>query len=120
MFHHAFHLFSISYKVSRQVTTVKLHTFYYTDCSICTFSFFDSDDTVFRNFAHCIRNQLTDNRVVICRNCSHLFNLVVVITYCFRLSLDRFHNFCHSLIDTTFQIHWICTGSYVLQTNTND
>ena len=120
MFHYTFHLFSICYEVSRQVTTVELHTFYYTDCSVSTFSFFDSDNTVFRNFAHCICNQFTDNRVVVCRDSSHLFNLVVVIAYSFSLSFNRFYYFSHSLVDTTFQIHWVCTCSNVLQTNTND
>jgi len=33
-------------EISRQITAVELHTFYYTDSSVSTFSFFDSDYTV--------------------------------------------------------------------------
>ena len=116
MFHHTFHLFCISYKVSRQVTTVELHTFYHTDGSIRSFSFFDSNHTIFRNFTHSVCNQLTDSRIVIGRNSSHLFNLVIVVTYHFGLRLDRFNHFGNSFIDTTFQIHRICSGSNILQT----
>ena len=67
---------------------IELHTFYYTDSSVCTFCFFDSDYTVFRNFTHSVSNQFTDYRVVVCRYGCNLFDLVIVVTYSFSLILD--------------------------------
>ena len=120
MLHNAFHLFCICYEVSRQVTTIELHTFYYTDGSISTLSFFYSDNTILRNLTHSVGNQLTDNRVVVCRNGSNLFNLIVVIANLFSLRFDRFYYLSNSLVDTTFQIHRISTCGNVLQTYAYD
>ena len=86
--HLTFHLFRICHEVSRQITTVELHTFYYTDSSVCSFCFFDSNHTVFRNFTHSVSNQFTDYRIVVCRYSGNLFNLVIVVTYSFSLILD--------------------------------
>ena len=119
-FHYAFHLFSICDEVSRQITTVELHTFYYTDSSVSTLSFFDSDYTILRYLTHCISNELTDHRVIVSRDSCYLFNLVVVITYHFSLSLDRFYYLSNCLVDTALQVHRVSTSSNVFQTNAND
>ena len=84
-FHFTLHLLRISNEVSGKVTTIKLHTFYHTNSSISSLSFFDSNYTVFRNFTHSISNQLTNNRIIVCRYRSNLFNLIVVVTYFFSL-----------------------------------
>ena len=115
-FHFALHLLRIGNEVSREVTTVELHTFNHTDSSISTLCLFDSDNTVFGNFAHSVCNQLADNGVVVGRNGSNLLNLVIVVTHCFRLAFDRINHFGNSLVDTAFDIHRASTGSHVLQT----
>ena len=116
----SFHLFAVSNEVRRDITTIKLHTFYYINCSISTLCFFNSDNTFFTNFSHCISNQFTNNSITVSRNSCYLFNLFVVVTNCLRLRFQVSNNFCYSLVDTSFQIHWISASSYILQTFTND
>ena len=113
--HFALHLLRVGNEVSREVATIELHTFNHTDSSISTLGLFDSDDTVFGNFAHSVCNQLTDNGVIVGRNRSNLFNLVIVVTHFLCLSFDRINHFGNSLVDTAFDIHRAGTSSHVLQ-----
>ena len=78
--HLTFHLLGIGYEVSRQITAVELHTFYHADGRIRTLSFLDGDDTVLGNLTHGVGNKLTDNRIVVGRYGTYLFDLVVVVT----------------------------------------
>ena len=84
--------------------------------SVTAFTFLNSDDTILRNLTESLSKELTNLRVVVCRNGSHLFNLVVVVVHLFSILLDIINNSIHSLVNTTFQIHRISTSCYILQT----
>src|SRR5690606_22916081 len=44
---------------------------------------------------------------------SHLLYLLVVASYFLRLSFQAFNHDRNSLVDTTLQVHWVSTCSYV-------
>ena len=54
IFHHTFHLVSIGYKITAQITTIKLHPFNYTNAGVTCFTLFNSDNAIFRNAPNCI------------------------------------------------------------------
>ena len=114
--HHTLHLLCIGNKVSREVTAVELHTFYYTNGSLTALSLFNSDNTVLANLLHGISQKFTNLRIVVGAYSSHLLYLLVVVAYLLSLLLDVSNNSSSSLVDTTLQIHRVGTGSNVLQT----
>ena len=120
IFHLAFHLFRISYKIRGDITTVELHTFYYVYCSFRTFSFFYSDNTFGFYSLHSFCDQFTDGFVTVSGNLGYVFDLFELVTYSFRLSSDALYDFSYRFINTTFQVHRVGTCRYVLQTDTDN
>ncbi len=113
--HHALHLVGIGHEVTAQVTTVELHTLYHTDVSVAALALLDGDDTILRNLAHSVSQELTNLSVVVGRNSGNLLNLVIVVIHLLSMSLDVLHDSSHSLVDTTLQVHWVGTCGNVLQ-----
>ena len=74
MFHHTFHLFCISYKVSRQVTTVELHTFNHVQFVLQTGTVFNGDNAFFTDFVHRFSDQFTYGFVGVSRDGTNLSN----------------------------------------------
>ena len=107
-----FHFLRVGHEVRGEVASVKLHSFYSLHFGFCTFCFFNSDDTVFAYFVHGIGNHFTDFLVIVCRNSCYLSNF-------FRgrdwlgvgLQFSNHSRYC--LVDASFQVHWVCTCSYV-------
>ena len=99
--HYTLHLVCISHEVTAQITTVKLHTLNNTDVCITALALLDSDDTILRNLAHCVSQELTNLSIIVGRNSSHLLNLIVVVVYLFSMFLDEGNNSSYSLVDTT-------------------
>ena len=113
--HYTLHLVCVSHEVTTQVTTVELHTLNNTDIGITALALLDSDDTILRNLAHSVSQELTNLCIVVGRNSSHLLNLIIVVIYLLSMILDEGNDSSNSLVDTTLQIHWVSTCCYVLQ-----
>ena len=99
---------------------VELHTLNNVDIGVASLAFFNGDNTVFWYLAHSISKQLTYFRVIVGTYGCHLFYLVVVVANNFGIILNEVYNFIDSLVDTALQIHWVGTGSHILQTFCND
>ena len=113
--HYTLHLVCISHEVTAQITTVKLHTLNNTDVGITALALLDSDDTILRNLAHCVSQEFTNLSIIVGRNGSNLLNLIIVVVYLLSMFLDEGNNSSYSLVNTTLQVHWVCTCSNVLQ-----
>ena len=119
IFKNCFHAFCIGYEIRRKVTAVKLHSFNDFERSVHTFCFFYGDNTVFTDFVHSFRNDLTDGFVLIGRNSSNLCNFLFIFGW-----------FCHFLnfrddrgngsFDTAFYIHRIRTSCNILHSFTEN
>ena len=118
--HYSLHLIGVGNKVAREVTSIKLHTLYNADACFAALAFFDGDNAVFANLTHGISKKFSYFGVVVGTYRGHLFNLVVVVVYLFGCFADVIYNNFHSLVDTAFQIHWVCASRYVLQALVNN
>ena len=114
--HFALHLLGIGYEVRRDIAAVELHTFYDIDSRVGTFGFFDGDNTLFFHFLHSLGDELADFAVVVSRDTGNRFDFFEVVAYFLSLGFNAFDYFGHGFVDTAFQIHRICAGSYVFQT----
>ena len=88
--------------------------------SIGTFSLLNGNHTLFVDFAHRLSDQFTDVVIVVCRDGSHLLNLADITTDLLALFAQILDNSSNRFVNTAFQIHRICTGSYVLNAYTYD
>jgi len=61
------HFFTVGNKIRRDITTIKLHTFYHLDTCFSTSCFFHSDHTFFAYFFHRFSDQLADLSIIVCR-----------------------------------------------------
>ena len=86
------HFFSIGNKVGRQISTVKLHSFYSLNFGFSSFSFFHSYNTIFTHFLHCVSYQLTNFFIVVSRNRSHLFDFGIFSSNNFAVIFKVFNN----------------------------
>ena len=120
MVHLTLHLFGISHKVWRNVSTVELHTFNNLHACGCTLCFFNSDNAFLLNFLHSFSNKQANLIVVVGRDASNILNLIEIVANFLRLSLDAFNNLSNSLVDTAFHIHRVCSGSNILQACCNN
>ena len=111
--HFASHLLRIRHEISREITTIELHTLHGLEDSVATLGIFDGNHAIYRHFAHTIGNELTDFSIVVGRDSGYLFDFVVVCAHLFSLRFDAFHHFAHSLVDTTLEIERISTSSHV-------
>ena len=82
---------------------------------MCIRDSLDSDDTILRNLAHCVSQEFTNLSIIVGRNSSHLLNLIIVVIYLLSMFLDEGNDSSYSLVNTTLQVHWVCTCSNVLQ-----
>ena len=114
-FVNGFHFFAIGNEVWRNVTSIELHTFNNFYAGFGTFCFFNGDYAFFLYFFHCFGNNATYFAVVICRNGCNLFDFFRISSYFLSICFQVFDNLCNGFVNTTFQIHWICTCSNVLQ-----
>src|SRR5690606_14731629 len=60
----SFHMLGVGDEVSRDITTIKLHTFNILGFEFEALRFFHGDDAVFTDFIHHFGNQLTDHAVL--------------------------------------------------------
>ncbi len=114
------HGLGVGNEIRTDISAVELHTLYHVYGRVHTFCLADGDNAVFADFAHSVGNQLTDGRVVVGGDGSHLFNLVKVVAYHFTLLLDVSHNRANGFVHTAFEVHRVCPCGNVLQTYTDD
>ena len=69
---------TVSNKVWRQISSVKLHTFNDIKLSFNSFIFLNCDNTLITNFLHCFRNHTSNFFIAIRRNGSNLCNFIAV------------------------------------------
>ena len=97
-----------------------MHTFNYFHFSLGSFGFFYRDHTFFGHFFHGLCDQRTDVVISIGRNTGNLTDFVIVFPNGFFLCFQAFYNFSNSLVDTSLQIHRVCSGSYVFQAHVDN
>src|SRR5258708_25469998 len=112
--------FAVGNEIRRDITAIELHTFYYVNGSIGSFGFFYGDNAFFAYFSESLCDELADGVVIVGRDRSNLFDLPGIVANRLGLSTKVFYYFCDSFVDTAFQIHGICAGSYVLQSFADD
>ena len=120
MIHDALHLVGIGHEVARQIATVELHSLDHSDVSVAALRLFNGDNTVLAYLAESLSQQLTNLRVVVGADGSHLLNLVIVVVHLLGVLLDIVNDCSNSLVDTTLQVHRVGTGGDVLQTDVDD
>ena len=118
--HDALHLLRVGDEIAREIATIELHTLNNSDVGVAALRLLNSDDTVFRNLAHGIGQQLTNLLVVVGTDGGHLLYLVIVVIDLLSRLLNEIYNSLDSLVDTTLQIHWVGTGGNILQALGND
>ena len=108
---YSFHFVRVGCHVRRDVTTVKLHTFYGFQAGFHGFGFFNGDYAVVANFFHSVCNQVTDF-FVSSRDGSNLcFSFFSF--YFLRNSFQFFNQNINCFLDTFFQNHGVSASSYV-------
>ena len=117
MLKHAFHLLCVGDEVGRNVATVKLHTFHNIYGSLGNLGFFDCDYAFLLNLCHSVGDEFADFGVVVGRNAGNSLNLGIVVVNLLRIGFEGFYNLCNSLVDTTFEVGGVGTGSNVFHTN---
>ncbi len=75
----------------------------------------DGDHAILRNLAESLGQKLTDLRIVVGADGSHLLNLVVVVVHLLGILLDIVNDGIHGLVDTALQVHGVGSGGHVLQ-----
>src|SRR6266571_1758955 len=114
-----FHALGISHKVRRQIATVELHALDDVQRGIHALGLFHRDDTVFANFLHRFGNQVTNGRVIVGRNGTHLGDFLLVLGGAAEL-FDLFHHHLDSAIDTALEVHRIGTRGDVFHAFAED
>ena len=97
-----------------------MHTLNNTDVSIAALRLLNGDNAILRNLTHSVSQQFTNLFIVVGRNSCYLLNLIVVVIYLLSVLLDKVYNSLHCLVNTTLQVHGVCTCSNVLQTYINN
>ena len=87
---------------------------------VAALALLDSDNAVLRYLAHSVSQQLTYFRIVVCADSSNLLYLVIVVVNLLSVVLDIFNNGSNGLVDTTLQVHRVCTCCNVLQSFSNN
>src|SRR5213592_3024526 len=72
------HFLAVSNEVSGNISTIKLHAFYYFNACFSSFCLLYSNDTVLANFTKRFSNQLTNIFIIVRRNCSYLLNFFAI------------------------------------------
>ena len=67
-----YHLLSVSHKIGRDITTIKLHSFHNNETILCTSPFLKGNNSFPSNFAHSLRDHVTNFIIVSSTNSSHI------------------------------------------------
>ena len=114
-----FHSFAVCYKVRRNITAVKLHTFNSLNSCVHVFRLFNCDYAVSSNLFDCIGKNFTDFRVVVCRNCSNVSNIFRTFN-CAAVLFDFFNSNSNSLVNSAFYFNWSNSSSNRFQAFLNN
>src|SRR5690606_1967627 len=102
-------------EVRRQVTAVKLHTFYYVQLVFEAATFFNSDHAFFTNALHGFSDNLANALVAVGRDGAHLSNGFGVAARTGQL-FDLINCSVQTFVDTTLQVHRVHARSNRFQT----
>ena len=107
-----FHLVHIRCHICRDITSVKLHTFYQIQLGLHGLRLFDGDNTVTADFFHCVRNQLS-YFVIPCGNSGHSRNMLLAVYLLAHLG-NGLNSTVGSLFHTFSQDNGICACRKIL------
>ena len=106
-------------KVRRKITTIKLHTFYNVDRSFSSLCLFNCNNTILTNLVNRISDKIANSRIVVCRDCTNLCNFLLTTHRTLQLTKSLL-NSSNTQVNTTLEVHRVCTGCDVLQAFTDD
>jgi len=103
------HFLRIGDKVGRDIAPIELHPFNDLQFGFHSLGFFNGDHPILADFLHCFRDDVSNSRIVVCRNGADLGNLLLVADGLTAL-LQFIHNESHPLVDSSLQRHGVHTG----------
>ena len=106
------HFSGFIYEIRRDISFVKLHAINKADSRFSCLSFFNGDDAIFPNFLKCLGKQITNKRVIVCTNGTHLSDLFRA-TYLTRNLHEIIHSSCNALLNSTAYCCRVATGNDV-------